>query len=371
MSKKYDLTGQKFGKLTVLNKTDPPKETKKKRTFWLCQCECGNYYVTHTTSLLSGKTTQCLDCAHKATGLKKRADYTGQKFGKLTITKMLYDYKGSQRTYCECKCDCGNTTIATIDSLKKKGLHSCGCEKRNIIIKNCGRDIDGQKFGRLTILETLWDKSPVKVRCLCDCGNKVILNKNDVQSGHTQSCGCLHREKTIEANTKDWSGYVSPYGVKLIKQEEYKNNKWYWLCQCGLCGKEFISIPAVIASGATSSCGCRTTSKGEQLIEEILINNHVDYKKQYSFNDCRYINVLRFDFAIMRNNEPIYLIEYNGRQHYESVEYFGGEEQFELNKLRDQIKDDYCKKNNIPLLKLPYTLTVEEIKEKIIDIINP
>lgn len=371
MSKKYDLTGQKFGKLTVLNKTDPPNTTKRKCTFWLCQCECGNYHVTDTTQLTSGKTKQCKECSHKARGLKRRIDYTGQKFGKLTVTKMLYNYKGNQSVYCECKCDCGNTTIVTKGSLLRKGMHSCGCEIHNIVIKSCGKDVTGQKFGRLTVLEILWDETPVKVRCLCDCGKELILDKGNVVSGHTQSCGCLQKEKAIETNTKNWTGYISPYGIQLISQAYEKDSKWYWNCKCGLCGKEFVALPAKVASGQTSSCGCRTVSKGEELIEKILINNHVNYEKQYSFSECKYIRPLKFDFAIIENDEPIYLIEYNGKQHYEPIGYFGGRKEYEKNKLRDLIKDNYCKKNNIPLLKLPYTLTVEEINEKIIDIINP
>ena len=55
MSKpKIDLTNKQFGKLTVLHKTTNPK-SKSKRTFWLCQCNCGNESIVDTTSLTSGK----------------------------------------------------------------------------------------------------------------------------------------------------------------------------------------------------------------------------------------------------------------------------------------------------------------------------
>ena len=64
-------------------------------------------------------------------------------------------------------------------------------------------------------------------------------------------------------------------------------------------------------------------------------------------------------------------IEYQGKQHYEPVEFFGGEEQFLLNQKRDNIKREYCDKNNIPLLELKYTLSNKEIKENIANIIYP
>lgn len=64
-------------------------------------------------------------------------------------------------------------------------------------------------------------------------------------------------------------------------------------------------------------------------------------------------------------------IEYDGKQHFEPIKYFGGITKFEYQKNNDQIKDDYCSKNGIRLMRLPYTLSKEDIKEKIISIKNP
>ena len=65
------------------------------------------------------------------------------------------------------------------------------------------------------------------------------------------------------------------------------------------------------------------------------------------------------------------LLEYDGQQHYESIEYFGGEEAFEKNQIRDEIKNNYCKEHNIKLVRLKYDLTGDEIKEIIINTIYP
>ena len=93
MSKpKIDLTNKQFGKLTVLHKTTNPK-SKSKRTFWLCQCNCGNESIVDTTSLTSGKTTQCWNCAHKDTGKYKRTNLVGKRFGKLVVESMIYGEK--------------------------------------------------------------------------------------------------------------------------------------------------------------------------------------------------------------------------------------------------------------------------------------
>lgn len=71
-----------------------------------------------------GKTYSC-GCVNKS-ALSQRKDYTGEKFNSLTVTKMLYRYKHNQ-TYCECKCDCGNTMIAFMGSIKSGKTKSCGC----------------------------------------------------------------------------------------------------------------------------------------------------------------------------------------------------------------------------------------------------
>lgn len=81
--------------------------------------------------------------------------------------------------------------------------------------------------------------------------------------------------------------------------------------------------------------------------------------------------MLRFDFALLQNGEVFYLIEYDGMQHYKPIKYFGGNEGYDKTVMRDKIKNDYCANKNIPLLRLKYDLSDQEIKEKIANILNP
>ena len=69
------------------------------------------------------------------------------------------------------------------------------------------------------------------------------------------------------------------------------------------------------------------------------------------------IKQLRFDFYIPKNN---ICIEYQGKQHYEPIEYFGGSEKFNYQLIRDKIKNDYCLKNNIHLIIIKYNESVED-----------
>lgn len=372
INNKFNLKGQKFGKLIVLNETNNPSNKKKNITFWDCLCECGNHTIANTSSLRSSKKYQCKECGQKKSGLARRKDLTGKRFGKLVVQEMIYGEKsnsGKQRTYCICKCDCGNIIKRSIDGLNNNTLHSCGCARKEISDK-LSIDIIGNKYGRLTVIKEDCSISPRRVTCQCECGNIINVVKTDIMNYHTLSCGCLQSEMASKSNLKDWTGTVSDYGIELLKQSYKRNNKtWIWKCKC-FCGEIFDALPADVLSGKITSCGCKKCSSKELLISNILKDLNCNYDTEYRFNDCKDIYTLPFDFIIYKDNK-IKMIEYDGEQHYKSINWFGGEEEFQKRIKHDKIKTDYCKENNIPLLRLKYTLTNDEIKHKIIEFIAP
>ena len=98
----------------------------------------------------------------------------------------------------------------------------------------------------------------------------------------------------------------------------------------------------------------------------------IKFIPQYTFNDCKYVYVLRFDFALFKDNEFIGLIEYDGRQHFEPIDVFGGQEGFAKTKKRDEIKNIYCKTHNIPLLRIPYwEFQNDNYKQNFLNFIKP
>jgi len=98
-------------------------------------------------------------------------------------------------------------------------------------------------------------------------------------------------------------------------------------------------------------CPICKQSKGEKEIRNFLINNNINFIPQHTFKNCKNINILPFDFYLPDYNT---CIEYNGVQHYEIVNYFGGEKEFKKRISRDKIKKEYCYNNNIPLLIIKY-----------------
>ena len=100
--------------------------------------------------------------------------------------------------------------------------------------------------------------------------------------------------------------------------------------------------------------GCPTckSSKGELKIRKHLEGKH-KFSEQYSYPDLKYKRLLKFDFSVVINGVN-HLIEYQGKQHYVAVDYWGGGKGFKDRQHKDQLKRDYCINNNIPLLEIRY-----------------
>lgn len=98
-------------------------------------------------------------------------------------------------------------------------------------------------------------------------------------------------------------------------------------------------------------CPVCKESKGEKVIEKILKEFNIGYARQHRFDDCRFKYRLPFDFYLTDYN---ICIEFDGRQHFEIVGTFGGFDSFIDTIIRDTVKNEYCKKNNIRLIRIPY-----------------
>ena len=214
-------------------------------------------------------------------------------------------------------------------------------------------DLTNQKFGRLTVLERDYSKAKTYWICQCECRVIKSVWSRNLRTGRTKSCGCLNKEKTSERFLIDLSNHK--YGrLTVLKRDLNKDkDKPYWICQCE-CGNIKSIQGSCLRSGVIQSCGC-LKSKGEEKIAKALNDIQCQYKSQYEFQDLKGdVDCLKFDFAIMDKNENLFLIEYQGEQHYKATDYFGGENEFKKRQKYDEKKRLYCKKNNFILIEIPY-----------------
>lgn len=269
-----------------------------------------------------------------------------ERFGQLVVlSEVPRDQRPSPNgRYYLCQCDCGNTKIIYGHNLKTGNTKSCGCLSRKTASQNNAVDMPiGGKYGKLTILR----RAPVspgglaKWICECECGNITEVAGAQLRSGRTTSCGCEKYNRII--NEKG-----NRYGNLLVL--EYSggrdNGGALWKCQCD-CGNIVQVRGEALRSGHTKSCGCVKSWK-EKEISEALAQARIPFQTQYTFDDLRTAcgGVPKFDFAIFKNNVLFCLIEYQGEQHYNQNSSWYSDDYV----ARDELKQNYCKNKNIPLL---------------------
>lgn len=229
-------------------------------------------------------------------------------------------------------------------------------------------DLTGQKFGRLTPLHSTNERNSqglIMWECKCDCGNIVKLPGSYIKRGRVLSCGCLKKEVLVERNINnghqiqigDHFGQLVVIKDLGFRQQASRDKRERWsLCQCS-CGNIIEVRNNNLNTGMTQSCGC-VQSRGEQVVAKVLRDNNINFATQYSFIDLRTDKngVLKFDFAIFKDNKLFKLIEFDGRQHTEGpAAKWKQSSSLEEIQYRDRLKNQYCQEHNILLLRIPYT----------------
>lgn len=244
-------------------------------------------------------------------------------------------------------------------------------------------DMTDQKYGMLTVLSRAKNDKNGKAQwlCQCDCGSEPkVISGAAMRRGLTISCGCNKIKKIAEYNlqhTIDETGNVYGYLTVInrnMEPENIKDGRAMWNCQCK-CGNICIVSGKLLRDGHTTSCGCRRQSLGEEKVENLLLQNNISYAKEYSVQVRKELiyqhHKARFDFAIFENNNLKYLIEYDGLQHFEENVRedslgWNNQKSYEQTHERDIIKNQWCKENNIPLIRIPYThyddLCIEDLQ---------
>ena len=292
-----------------------------------------------------------------------KINFVGMTINDFYIEEQIND------TNFKVKCiHCNIETTLSINTLKigryNKNSCRCGCTRSGIK--------PGDKFSRLTVIKRDIQNQPygrISWICQCECGNYITVIGKSLKDGNTKSCGCLNIENRVKNLSKVFDSLEDLTGqksglltvIRLASKNEVINRPTgnrYWLCQCE-CGNTHIVSTSDFKMGKVQSCGC-LNSKGEAIISRILEENNINYAKQFYFNDLTNKEGYKyyFDFGILDNNKNLlYLIEYDGIQHFSVLHQFSkNKDSLFIIQNRDKIKNDYCFNNNIPLIRIPYTI---------------
>lgn len=116
------------------------------------------------------------------------------------------------------------------------------------------------------------------------------------------------------------------------------------------CGSIFETQPSRIIN-RISGCPICSESHGERIVRDFLIEHNIPFEREYRIKECKNKRALPFDFAVIENGELKCLIEYDGEQHFKPK---FGEIHFKNTVYNDGIKNQFCKDNNIDLIRIPY-----------------
>lgn len=271
--------------------------------------------------------------------MNKVGDLTGKRFGKLKVLEYTGMLPGYQKTW-KCECDCGNIKIIRQQHLMSGHTTTCGCGKPQF------DNYVGRNFDYLTVLYRTEDyvcpgngKHYVRYRCRCVCGTEKDVLALNLKNHGCISCGCKRPHAFVDLLGQRFGGlivvkriedYVNPSGRKLVQ----------YLCKCD-CGNYIHALANNLRKYEVCSCGCKVYSRGEDLVSEWLNKSKFYYESHRTFAWCLSPtgHKMPYDFYVPKLR---WLIECNGIQHYEPIEFFGGVEQFERQTEHDALKRQYA-----------------------------
>lgn len=282
--------------------------------------------------------------------IKKCVNIYGSQFNILNVEKI------NGRIFIEVECEkCGNIIYQRLDYfLEGRGCYNCKrlLFKDQFIKKSKILHYDNYDYSKVNYTNA---NSKVIIGCK-KCGTFF----NQRLSAHLEGEGCPRCNIIRQLSTnedfirKSKEIYGDRYDYSLV---DYKTNKNKVKIRCKKHNYVFEQSPNSHLRG--QGCPICNESKGEMKVRNFLFSNNIKYFRNYRFLDCRYKKPLPFDFYLPDHNT---CIEFDGIQHFEKRDYDTNIENFENRKIRDSIKDDFCKKNNINLIRISYK---ENIAEKL------
>ena len=340
-----------------------------KNTHMECHDKNGyKYYLT--LDVVKDKRTKKFN---PVTKYNKFSIYNIQKFiyDKGYKTKILTDKYNNETSLIKCKCECGNTFTTYWNHIRGANKFTCD---------NCGK-----KRGKEAITYNIED-----VKKFCQEHNYILLeeyynNASDLAIQDKDGYKYKTRYYNILNSKNKFNKFskLNPFTVQnmllyiklnnlpidLVDKTDRTINihKDYLDIYCVDCGKPFKATWGQITLEKRYRCKkcIGRESNNEYYIRKYLEEKEIDFIQEKRFDDCRNIKPLPFDFYIPSKNT---IIEIHGGQHYYENTLF--DQSLKERQLIDNIKREYCIKNNINYIAIPYWLIVEsptETYKKIID----
>ena len=334
----YDLVGDEYKFLdTYVN-----KRTKLR----VKHNNCGNIYKVLPNNFLRGN--RCPYCANKAKS--KNNDQFKQEVRSLVGDEYTFldDYVNNKTKLRVKHNKCGNVYKVKPGNFfigRRCPYCTTNALKSNAQFKQEVKNLVGDDY---TFLEP-YQGALVKIKVKHNkCGTIYKVKPSHFLDGsRCPYCAINTKAKT---NTEFKQQVQDLVGNEYVFLDTYVDTHTKLRVKHNECGNVYEVTPGNFLYGYR--CPYCNSPKGEVAINKILKSLGINYEYQKTFDDLKDKGCLSYDFYIPDQN---ILIEYQGQQHYEPVDYFGGDGKFKLQQKHDKIKADYAEKNDYNLIAVPYT----------------
>lgn len=319
--------------------------------------KCDNVWLVKPNAFLNGTRCPNIDCIPKKP-YKNRAQIEREIRNKTNDEyRMAEPYRGDGEKILFIHRYCGNKwRIKPNDILNGHGCPKCTMTQQ-WSTQRLACYITGITHGEYELLSEYSSMSePVRIKHN-KCGSIYSTRPASFKEGHRcyncamKQVGELRRISSYEFYERVYKLLGSDYEIS-----EFSTRNEKVLVKHKRCGNLWKTAAKNILSG--SGCPFCKSSRGERVINLWLKSHNIQTEYQKKFVDCKDQRSLPFDFYLPDYN---LVIEYDGRQHFQGYDYFGGEEAYKIRHKHDLIKNKYCEDNNINLLRIPYTVTGEDI----------
>jgi hypothetical protein len=360
----------------------------KTKSILICK-KCGCQFLTTPSNNLIGN--NCKNCDNIKKGSEYSKTVLESKYPNWRFDFSLYKNRDSEIKYiCENKHE-GTSTFKNLnrynvckkcildEKLSKNDLEileynenlKCKCKNCGFIKEDSFRNLKNYKCKYCILLkesDLLRNKEVFLLEIngndlYLECKNNHKYKQNRRNLLANKNCNECYRNKfnkeyILEKFTEIHGNY---YKYNLDNYKSVKNKIEI------TCSKGHIFHQTVSNHLQGKGCPICRESIGERSISIYLDSNKIKYNRQQKFDDCKYLNQLVFDFYLPELN---ICIEYDGIQHFKPISIFGGSEEFEKTKIRDEIKNKYCLENSIKLYRISYEDDIKESLNLIFNYVN-
>lgn len=248
------------------------------------------------------------------------------------------------------RCKCGNefeTAFDTFKNANQRQCPDCGIELRASSKRaNLDKAIKSFSSKGLNLISKEYINARSKLLAKDKDGYKVLISLDNLNGGKTPQRFYQNNPYTID-NIKIWLAKNNCNFEIISTKFISANDNLEFKCSKG----HIFSTSWNRIKNQNVGCSICVQSKGEDLISEYLLNQNLLFEREKTFENCKYKKKLRFDFYIDSLNV---CIEFQGVQHYKPISHFGGYARYNAQLKKDNIKVEFCKKNNIRLIRIPY-----------------